>query len=111
MDNTDYDGELPDSVTNAPTEEKAIQLWREWRWPKPGDDSTRIADAWDAMKVGGEAGEVMEAVTKIAEGRCTTDDLFWEIGDVLVALSVLAGRHGWTLDEIRSARWTTVRQR
>ena len=102
-------GQLPTRVTDAPTTEAAICAWREWRWPKPG--GPEAADTWDALKVTGEAGEVAEAVTKIAEGRKDEQALANEIGDVLVALSVLAGRHGWTLDELRSARWADVRRR
>jgi len=45
---------------------------------------------------------------KIAEGRLTTQDLKDEIGDVLIVLSVLAGRHGWTLDRLRGARLSEV---
>lgn len=91
------------------TFEEILTEWREARWPKPGGPDTE--DAWDAMKVGGEAGEVMEAVTKIAEGRATLGSLADEIGDVLIACSVLAGRHGWTLDELRADRWEEVQLR
>lgn len=88
------------------TLEKIIQEWRETRWPKPGDP-----DPWDAMKLGEEAGEVLGAVTKLAEERATMNDLADEMGDVLIALSVLAGRYGWTLDELRARRWEEVVER
>ncbi len=91
------------------TIEQEIADWRELRWPKPGGYD--VQDAWDAMKVGGEAGEVMEAVTKMAEGRANRNDLADEIGDVLIALSVLAGRHNWTLHELRHRRWAKVQER
>lgn len=68
------------------------------------------ADAF-AMKVGEEAGEVLGAVTKVAEHRASLDDLRGEMGDVLVALSCLAAWHGWTLDELRSSRFEEVQRR
>lgn len=88
------------------TIEDRIRFWRENRWPKPDPQ-----DVWDANKLGGEAGEVLEAVTKIHEGRATLDDLADEMGDVLIAMSVLAGRHGWTLDGLRRRRWIEVQER
>lgn len=91
------------------TTEEVISGWRETRWPKLG--GPELQDTWDALKVAGEAGEVAEAVTKLAEGRATHADLKDEIGDVLIALSAIAGRHGWTLEELRARRWRDVRLR
>ncbi len=96
-------------VGNAPTEEAAMRFWRKSRWPKPGDNhGTGI---WDAAKIAEEAGEVVAAVIKIEEGRADIEVLRDELGDLLIAASVIAGRHGWTLAELRSARWVEVRER
>lgn len=89
--------------------EQRISQWREQRWPKPGGSD--MQDAWDALKVVGEAGELAEAVTKMAESRHFELDLREEIGDVLISLSVIAGRHGWELEYLRDVRWEEVKQR
>lgn len=91
------------------TFEQVIQEWREARWPKPG--GPEVQDTWDALKLTGEAGEAGEAVTKITEGRRDEQHLADELGDVLIAASVLAGRHGWTLDDLRADRWEEVQNR
>jgi NTP pyrophosphatase (non-canonical NTP hydrolase) len=83
--------------------EERICEWHELRLPTmyPGGvaDDVRMA-----AKLAEETGEVCDAVIKIEEGRRTLDDLAGEIGDVLLCLSVLAGRHGWTLEELLRAK-------
>ena len=89
--------------------EREIREWRETRWPKQGGPEWQ--DIWDAAKVAEEAGEVAGTVQKIAEGRAQLSDLAAELGDVLIACSTLADRHGWTLADLLDARWRDVRCR
>lgn len=86
------------------TTEAAYSLWHEAKFPDRDD-------VWVSAKLAEEAGEVNGALIKMSEGRATTDDLADEMGDALIALSVLAGRHGWTLDELRSQRAKDVLNR
>mgnify|MGYP001817619890 CR=1 FL=1 len=89
------------------TMEQTIYAWRQIRWPKEGDHPI-----WDLAKVAEEAGEVVGTGIKVAEGRATTDtELPDELGDLLIAISSVAGRHGWTIEQLRAARWAEVRTR
>lgn len=81
--------------------EPLIALWHDDKWP---DKDDRIV----AAKLAEEAGEVCGAAIKFAEGRRTEAHLADEIGDVLIVLSTLAGRHGWTLDDLRVRRLREV---
>lgn len=99
------------------TPEQEIFTWRTERWPKPDDRSeismalTRLPSIHDAAKLAEETGEVIGAVIKVGEGRATYNEFKAELGDALIALSVIAGRHGWTLDELRANRWEEVKER
>ncbi len=84
--------------------EAVIAAWHDTRWPGKDD---RVVGA----KLAEETGEVCGALIKVAEGRRTVDDVLDELGDVLVVLSVLAGRLGWTLHDLRDRRFNEVRQR
>jgi NTP pyrophosphatase (non-canonical NTP hydrolase) len=84
--------------------EVAIAEWHDSKW---GDKDDRVVTA----KLGEECGEVQGAFIKIAEGRRTLADAADEIGDVLIVLSTLAGRHGWTLEQLRADRYATVSKR
>lgn len=70
-----------------------------------------IDDRIVGCKLGEEAGEVQGALIKIAEQRAFADELFDEIGDVLIVLTVLAERRGWDLTEIRRERFDYVSRR
>jgi NTP pyrophosphatase (non-canonical NTP hydrolase) len=63
------------------------------------------------LKLMEEAGEVAGAVVKIPEGRATEQDLFDEMGDVLIVLSQLAAKHNKTLAELRANRFEHVKER
>lgn len=78
-----------------------------WHIAKFGRIDERIIGA----KLAEEAGEVCGALIKIAEGRATLQHLAAELGDALICLSALAGRHGWTLDQLRTDRWAEVQAR
>lgn len=83
---------------------------REWR---NQDGSPKTLDQI-AAKLGEEAGEAQGACIKLGEQRTDKDwqaELRKELGDVLVVVAVLAGRMGWTLDDLLLDRWATVRQR
>lgn len=86
--------------------EACIAQWQEQRWPITAADDRVIG-----AKLAEEVGEVCGALVKIAEGRRTLTDLADEMGDALIALSALAGRHGWTLENLRAARWAEVSTR
>ena len=81
--------------------------WRMERWPIP-DTAEEIALA---LKCCEEVGEVAGAVAKRVTGDATLQDLADELGDVLITLSILAGRHGWTLGDLRHRRFQEVRER
>lgn len=85
--------------------ERAIASWHDYTWPGKSDD--RVIGA----KLAEEVGEVCGALIKIPEGRRALTDLQDEMGDALIVLSVLAGRHGWTLEDLRARRWTVVAER
>ena len=84
--------------------ERQIAIWHDSRW---GDKDDRVVCA----KLAEEVGEVCGAFIKYDEGRKTFDDIFDEMGDVLIVMSVLAGRHGVTLEQLRGDRFKTVTQR
>lgn len=84
------------------TLEAAVSVWHDAKWPGKSDD------VWVSAKLAEEAGEVNGAVIKMSEGRKTETDLMDEMGDVLICLSVLAGRHDWTLDDLRARRLREV---
>lgn len=86
--------------------EVEIAEWQESQWPGTAADDRLVG-----TKLAEEVGEVCGALIKIAEGRRTLDDLADEMGDALISLSALAGRHGWTLDALRERRWAEVSQR
>ena len=83
------------------TVEAYVAKWHDEKWP---DKDDRIV----GTKLAEEAGEVCGALIKIAEGRKTQQDMFDEMGDVLIVLSTLAGRHGTTLETLRADRLATV---
>lgn len=85
-------------------QESAIAAWHDNRWPDKDDRHV-------AAKLAEETGEVCGAFIKYAEGRASLFDAINEMGDVLIVLSVLAGRMGWSLEEIRQRRWDQVRMR
>lgn len=91
-------------MTDTWTAEQAITEWYDVKW---GDKDDRVV----AAKLAEETGEVCGAFIKLAEGRRELADVQDELGDVLVVLSVLAGRHGWTLDELRDRRFAHVMDR
>ena len=84
--------------------EDVIAEWHDSKW---GDKDDRVV----AAKLAEECGEVCGALIKLAEDRRTLFDVKDELGDVLVVLSVLAGRHGWTLDDLRADRFESVARR
>ena len=86
------------------TREQAINEWHDKKWPDKDDRHV-------AAKLAEETGEVCGAFIKLVEGRRTIDDVQDEIGDVLIVLSVLAGRHGWTLEDLRTRRFIVVSHR
>lgn len=89
------------------TLEAAISVWHDLKWP----DNRDLSDRLMAAKLAEEAGEVCGAIIKRAEGRRTDQDVKDEIGDVLIVLSVIAGRHEWTLADLLADRARTVVQR
>lgn len=84
--------------------ENVIAIWHDTKW---GDKDNRHV----AAKLAEETGEVCGAFIKFEEGRRTTQDIRDEMGDVLIVLSVLAGRLGWTLDDLRASRFEDVSTR
>lgn len=58
-----------------------------------------------------EVGEVAGAITKLDEGRKTLADVQDEIGDVLVCLTILAARYGWSLSDLLTHRAAEVMAR
>lgn len=63
------------------------------------------------LKVGEEAGEVAGALVKIPEGRATLEDLDKEVGDLLIVLSQIAAKRGWTLEQLRAKRFEQIKAR
>ena len=84
--------------------EQTISEWHDKKWPEKDDRHV-------AAKLAEETGEVCGALIKLVEGRRSIDDVKDEIGDVLIVLSVLAGRHGWTLEGLRTRRFIEVSHR
>jgi NTP pyrophosphatase (non-canonical NTP hydrolase) len=79
----------------------------EWHEHKYGVVDDRIV----GCKLAEESGEVCGALIKIREGRVERSDVADELGDVLIVLSVLAGRYGYTLEELREQRFLIVAAR
>ena len=63
------------------------------------------------LKVAEEAGEVAGALVKIPEGRAKWEDLDKEVGDLLIVLSQIAAKRGWTLFQLRAARFEQIKER
>lgn len=63
------------------------------------------------LKLGEESGEVLGAITKIDEGRATVDDLYGELGDVLIVVSQFAALLGTTIEGIRADRFNVIKLR
>jgi NTP pyrophosphatase (non-canonical NTP hydrolase) len=82
-----------------------VSDWHSLRWPEKADD--RIVGA----KLAEETGEVCGALIKYAEGRRDVLDVLDELGDVAIVLTVLAQRHGFTVDELRARRFAEVSTR
>jgi NTP pyrophosphatase (non-canonical NTP hydrolase) len=95
------------------TLEQEIFEWRIKRWPSPEDRSiwAYLPSVKDAAKLAEETGEVVGVVIKLREDRGSMSDLADEIGDVLITLAVLAGRHNWKLGDLLAGRWKDVSQR
>lgn len=85
--------------------EAAVADWHDDKWDDKADP--RVMGA----KLAEEAGEVCGALIKRAEGRRTDLDLADELGDVLVCLTVIAGREGWTLHTLLADRLEAVLDR
>ena len=84
--------------------ERKITEWHEERWPEKDDCHV-------GAKLAEETGEVCGALIKLAEDRRDKFDVLDEMGDVLIVLSVLAGRMGVSLEEVRARRWAEVSNR
>ena len=63
------------------------------------------------LKVAEEAGEIAAAIVKIPEGRLTWADLDKEVGDILIVLSQIAAKRGWTLEQMRARRFEQIKAR
>lgn len=63
------------------------------------------------LKVAEEAGEIAAAIVKIPEGRLTWADLDKEVGDILIVLSQIAAKRGWTLEQMRARRFEQIKER
>lgn len=63
------------------------------------------------LKVAEEAGEIAGAIVKIPEGRLTWADLDKEVGDLLIVLSQIAAKRGWTLEQLRTQRFEQIKER
>jgi NTP pyrophosphatase (non-canonical NTP hydrolase) len=61
-----------------------------------------------ALKLAEEAGEVVGAINKLADGRSVAADVDAEIGDVLIVLCQFAERRGCKLEDYLVQRWATV---
>lgn len=90
--------------TPPPNLEHVINEWHRQRF---GNLDARII----GCKLAEETGEVCGALIKAEENRADRNDLFDELGDLLIVASVIAGRHGQTLDQLRNTRWATVAAR
>lgn len=92
----------PEVQRMSETIEQEIARWHECahslHHPDPGD---RLI----AGKLNEEAGEVFGALTKLFEGRGSVEAVRGELGDVALCLAVIAGRNGWTIDELLHAKW------
>jgi NTP pyrophosphatase (non-canonical NTP hydrolase) len=82
--------------------------------------SRRRASSGDSLRdlyimtvgLGGEAGEVQELLKKhVRDGRLDTQDLLLELGDVLHYLTRIAGRFGFTLDDVMEANVQKIEAR
>lgn len=63
------------------------------------------------LKVGEEAGEIAGALVKIPEGRATDEDLDKEVGDLMIVLSQIAAKRGYTLEAVRAMRFEQIKAR
>ncbi len=77
-----------------------------------------VIDKWGAksgrdiaLKLCEESGEVAGAVIRLDEKRGTEDQIAEEVGDVLIVASQLAFILGTTLEQLRSDRWETIKNR
>lgn len=92
--------------------EANVQRQIEW----PGDDKTDLA--FRAIEVFGEAGELAEAVKKfrryelgIAGSTSSIQDIKDEMGDVLIALDLLANHLGVTLEDCVSEKFNKTSEK
>jgi phosphoribosyl-ATP pyrophosphohydrolase len=83
----------------------AVGVWRDARWPM-----NKTVDR-SAMKVAEEAGEVVGAAVKMAEGRASMWNLATEAADTVIALYGLAHAAGFDLDLHVRERWAEVQAR
>jgi NTP pyrophosphatase (non-canonical NTP hydrolase) len=85
----------------------------EWHEKQPWSEDDQVAIT---LGLAEEAGEVARAVLKRHQGiRGTheewTDEIWKELGDVLIKCAAIANREGILLEDVIVARWCDVRRR
>lgn len=105
-------GYMTDGVTFTVLRGANVRRQQEW----PGNEHADVA--FRAIELAGEAGEVAEAVKKflraergIKGSTATRDDVASEMGDLLVALDLLANQMGIDLGEAVRAKFNRTSEK
>lgn len=88
----------------TPSSDEVLRWVRE-RWPDHCDPT------WRAMKLAEEAGEVVGAVVKMAEGRKTKADLATEMAQLVMCVLGLAAAADIDLDVAVRNEWADMQTR
>lgn len=94
----------PTAAVPAPEPTQAdVLAWVRRRWPD------RDTPLWRAAKAAEEAGEVIGAVVKMAEGRKTLADLAHETAQLVICAMALAESAGFELRQAVIEEWGLCR--